>query len=38
MYNHMLIKYVMDDHAPLKRKRTVKTCAFHELEVKKGVS
>ena len=23
-YNHMLIKYVMDDHAPLKRKRTVK--------------
>ena len=23
-YIHMLIKYVMDDHAPLKRKRTVK--------------
>ena len=23
-YNHMLIKYVMDDHTPLKRKRTVK--------------
>ena len=37
-HNHMLIKYVMDDHAPLKRKRTVKKpVPFQELEIKKGV-